>query len=1165
MLWQVLLVGVAATVPGPAVPTADKSADPGAGDDLAAADAGRGAPASAMRWAAGSGSVLFDPPTASVVGLEHPEGAIQRPRDGGAPQPPIEVDGSGCRIFSVRMWPSQGQPFGNASNPADGWEVSESVAIPDARWELLANDTAADEFVYAYRDSVSGVEATLAVVANSGSPLELTMRLRNSGSAALYVAELAFPRLCGIVAPVSAELVSSGGPRGTGLRVADPVRHINDAQLQWFEYGFSPYLTSDSYPHAMMNWLAVATPAEALYLGVHDTALLVTALRANSHVANRSIQLALAANATVALPPHGDGAKATDVYSRPVVLSLVRSEEKTSYAQWHAAAQIYRNWLNSALVPLAAGTPRHPDWLRQGFTGVDLSGDYPQQFYGERETEIDAPWFYGLEILNLWGQAINPQCCPGYPCPDPGRGGAAGFKAYVDRLHSAGIRVGTYFESECANPVFSNVTSFRGQRVDELPASQRPPVLKQVAEHTSMLAPGWAHNHGGNLQPGPVGEWGSLPGNYDRLVAQIDEQTGGYEDVGSYFKYAANGSDTHLLLPMHYSADGWFQTYLAGWLELYGTELGTDAPYLDQLGFFPTGPNFAESGMLPEFGDGGAPRRILDFLLTSAARSFPRQRPAAAGAGAADGGVVQPFFFTYEGYTDSYGALGGGALLSGHREIPCREMCDNVSALMESRCALCTQQLPWINTTGIIAAFEVARAAFPLHAVFEGTCNVGPSTPVALHAVARGFCDGHKADLSSFGGASGLGFLSPLVWLREGIAPWIEAENSEYFFDSGVVTTPPGWLVRQHRGVQHRLADWSMFLYFAPDAAAGSLTVNATAKSLWYLMESTGECRVLTSCAGQTRCVVNAFRGKAPQPVAAAVGAVLAVRIGVAPAMLPEQSLSLLKLEIPAPSHAELILSTLNVGTTTLNITAPITEFAGGSSEVRVLPLAGLSLKLTVPPNSAAVFSTVIDMTGRNLPARLEVDLPDAAGVARRLAPVPIADPHFNLRRFASGTIPHPAANASSANQSQFAMQLSAVGGKLTQAYRHLYWPVGVNGTVHIRMRASDDGSGPGVPVPMNGLVSWQPRNSSVALHASLCVFRPLPSQGWVIGQMPIVGLANMSWLPLVMEMAGGPLQIPGLLQLNASLLIDKLEALPVGETPAWQGTETPIACSAGS
>lgn len=539
--------------------------------------------------------------------------------------------------------------------------------------------------------------------------------------------------------------------------------------------------------------------------------------------------------------------------------------------------------------------------------------------------------------------------------------------------------------------------------------------------------------------------------------------------------------------------------------------MGTDTPYLDQLGFFPTGPDFAESGMLPAFGDGDAPRRILNFLQTVATKSFPRQISAGSPTNHTEASVA-PFFFTYEGYTDSYGAAGGGALLSGHREIPCREICDDFSPLMESRCALCTQKLPWItnNATGIVAAFEVARATFPQHAVFEGTCNVGTATPIALHAVAHGFCDGHKSDLTSHGSASTLGFLSPLVWLREGIAPWIQSKHAEYFFDVGVVAAPSGWIVRQHRGVEMGATQWSMFLYNSPDAAAGRMTVDVMAESNWYLIESSGDCRVLGSCAGQRRCTVDGFHGKESRPMAAAVGAVLAVRLGAS--SLPSQSLLLLRLELPEPNRPELVLSVVNVGTSTLNWTLPIVEHAGGTAEPGIVPVSIPCLRITVSPNSSAYASASIDMSRRSLPARLVISWEETGAStlanAHRLAPVPIADPHFSLRQFASGTTRHPEAN-STANRSRFAMQLRAVGGKLTSAYRHVYWPADLKGIVHIRMKALAGGA-PDLPVPMNGLVQWWPRNASHVLYAALCVFRPAPSMGWTVGKIPFVGLANM-------------------------------------------------------
>ena len=122
-----------------------------------------------------------------------------------------------------------------------------------------------------------------------------------------------------------------------------------------------------------------------------------------------------------------------------------------------------------------------------------------------RETEIDVPWAFGLELMNVWGHSADPQCCPGYPVPDPARGGADGLRAYVERLHAAGLRVGTYFESLASNPVYSNVTQLRGVPVSTLPAEQRPPPLDDVLAHAAMVDPGWAHFHGGNLNPGPTG------------------------------------------------------------------------------------------------------------------------------------------------------------------------------------------------------------------------------------------------------------------------------------------------------------------------------------------------------------------------------------------------------------------------------------------------------------------------------------------------------------------------------------------------------------------------------------------------------------------------------------------------------------------------------------
>ena len=108
-------------------------------------------------------------------------------------------------------------------------------------------------------------------------------------------------------------------------------------------------------------------------------------------------------------------------------------------------------------------------------TGIDASAD--EIFYGEREVEVDDPWWFvrrhqrsaailvaffsrfqryrcsqGASHLIVWGTAAVPQCCPGFPTPDPARGGPQGLAAYAKRLHAAGITMSTYFESQQGIP-----------------------------------------------------------------------------------------------------------------------------------------------------------------------------------------------------------------------------------------------------------------------------------------------------------------------------------------------------------------------------------------------------------------------------------------------------------------------------------------------------------------------------------------------------------------------------------------------------------------------------------------------------------------------------------------------------------------------------------------
>ena len=154
------------------------------------------------------------------------------------------------------------------------------------------------------------------------------------------------------------------------------------------------------------------------WLGVHEASLSLTSLRLSNASAAcapapASFCVSLTANSSAALPP-GAG------WSRTIALALVRDDGAggaTPFAHWSLAARIYRAWFNTAFA-----APKLPRWATGGYaiSGIDASGD--REFYGERETEADDPWWFGSSHIIVWGTSAVPQCCPGFPIPDPGRG-----------------------------------------------------------------------------------------------------------------------------------------------------------------------------------------------------------------------------------------------------------------------------------------------------------------------------------------------------------------------------------------------------------------------------------------------------------------------------------------------------------------------------------------------------------------------------------------------------------------------------------------------------------------------------------------------------------------------------------------------------------------------
>lgn len=321
---------------------------------------------SPVSWRAGAGHVEFDPTSAVVTGVEaQAAGGVKR----------LNVKSGALPVFGVKVWPSV--------------HATRSQELESANWQLdLTRSVPPLAFAYNYTNGA--YRLTAIVRAQQGvNQLGLTISVTNTGSSSVTLAEVLFPRLTSLSAGADSELAWSGGSRGAGLRLADPVHTISsDIRWNWLKTGFAPWFQQDAWPHASMSWISWATPSSALYVGVHDAQLRISALLAQPSVENESIDLGFTANATAVLLPIAAGGSSDTPYTRSVVIAVVSDTAHTNstFAQWSLASRIYRKWLEATV-----GAPDHPLWLRQGYAGVDISQDFPTGFYGQRETEIDDP------------------------------------------------------------------------------------------------------------------------------------------------------------------------------------------------------------------------------------------------------------------------------------------------------------------------------------------------------------------------------------------------------------------------------------------------------------------------------------------------------------------------------------------------------------------------------------------------------------------------------------------------------------------------------------------------------------------------------------------------------------------------------------------------------
>jgi hypothetical protein len=297
---------------------------------------------------------------------------------------------------------------------------------------------------------------------------------------------------------------------------------------------------------------------------------------------------------------------------------------------------------------------------------------------------------------------------------------------------------------------------------------------------------------------------------------------------------------------------------------------------------------------------------------------------------------------------------------------------------------------------------------------------------------------------------------------------------AEYRYTEGVVSGPSDTTVWQHSG-----EGFAIFLYFSPSSRGGALTLDVsgnnemvctiTKRCRWFMLEMS-VATPLPACIGKAKCTASVFGGSTAttrDEYDEFAGTVLVVS-GAAQAdanMHWPPALTLIKTELVAPSQTRLTLSTCNIGPAA----------ASGAAHVASLESVDgfpLHMPYSVPAWQCGNFSTIVDASKLALPLYLNVTAADVLGPSkkevRRLAPVPIADPEFSHRRFASGVIDRPTADAvppfnsndDDANgnpstddvdnstdavllppPSPFVMRLR--GEEQGSVYRNVYWPSG--------------------------------------------------------------------------------------------------------------------------
>jgi hypothetical protein len=325
-------------------------------------------------------------------------------------------------------------------------------------------------------------------------------------------------------------------------------------------------LQQENYPRAAMNFIDLSGNGAGLGIIGNDS-LIYTHYSYSKSKKNNGINLAISNQ------------------------NQIKSNKKASFTfqlflhdgNWRKSADYYREWFFRHFP-----RPAYPEWAKysNGYLAIGWGeAEYPP-YDTDVRIHINETWRLGLNHLQYWGQTAR-HTCPGYPLPDPMRGGEEMIKEMYSQVNKAGLKTGGYFWS-CGIGKYEVLSeSFRGIKWTEFREDLRPPSWDWVVKHSkykmSRTAP-------------------------DKTMNSSSWKRAKVKTIAEAEAKRLNPQQLHTLV---FNSEG-FQNWLFFWIKRYVGNYHIQVPYLDVYGHRPKVTEY--NPYLNMWGDGTEGKARFAFL-----------------------------------------------------------------------------------------------------------------------------------------------------------------------------------------------------------------------------------------------------------------------------------------------------------------------------------------------------------------------------------------------------------------------------------------------------------------------------------------------------------------------------------------------------------------------